>query len=326
MGRYSLAGAFGVPIFFLLSAYLIVSLLLREHESTGTINLRFFFIRRMLRIWPLYFVALIAGFAIGHWRTDLLMPRKMLASYILLAGNVYVARHGWTNSPSSVLWSLSVEEQFYLLIPVLAKFGGVRGLRLGCWAALLVSYSCLVYFGLHHLQDTDTAWVNSFVQFQYFAIGFLLAIWGKSPLQGTRMLPRVLAVSAGLLLFVIAAGHGPFLRELPEWLIFVAYYALGAIGSVAVFFGFLSFPARRKSWVAYLGVISYGLYVFHPWFLEFAVELVEHVRRLAPYSNFAADLLALAASVAMAACSYRYFEKPILKLKARFEIVRSRPV
>ena len=84
--RVGEASGIGLPVFFLLSAYLITELLLREQEKTGTIHLRAFFVRRILRIWPLYFLFLLGSFLIavsGHG----VFPPKALAAFLLLWGN-----------------------------------------------------------------------------------------------------------------------------------------------------------------------------------------------------------------------------------------------
>src|SRR5258707_11587748 len=125
------AGAFGVPLFFLLSSFLIVELLLRERAQTGTIHIKAFYIRRMLRIWPLYLAAFFGLAALGHYMPDV-GPKTYHSwlAFLLFAGNWYILRYGWIAGPIDPLWSIAVEEQFYIAIPLLARFGGRRILAL----------------------------------------------------------------------------------------------------------------------------------------------------------------------------------------------------
>jgi peptidoglycan/LPS O-acetylase OafA/YrhL len=113
------SGRFGVQLFFLLSGYLITSLLLREKEVTGHINVRAFYVRRILRIWPLYFFVLTLA-ALWPWSGRL--PLSYFAGFLLLAGNWIVVLFGVADSWAIILWSVSIEEQFYLLWPLGMKF------------------------------------------------------------------------------------------------------------------------------------------------------------------------------------------------------------
>jgi peptidoglycan/LPS O-acetylase OafA/YrhL len=105
------AGAYGVDLFFALSAYLITSLLLRERAATGAVDLRGFYLRRILRIWPLYlcFVAFAAVAAkVLPWQN---LPMRYVVGYSLLAGNWVYAFYGLPASFATPLWTLSIEEQ-----------------------------------------------------------------------------------------------------------------------------------------------------------------------------------------------------------------------
>lgn len=142
------AGGFGVCLFFLLSAYLITELLQRERARTGTIHVRSFYIRRILRIWPLYFFFLLLGSALGlivhSWR----ISAARIFAFVFLAGNWYVAAVGFGKNPIFPLWSISLEEQFYLVWPWVAKISG-RASILGL-SLLLIPGSWLMLFFMSH--------------------------------------------------------------------------------------------------------------------------------------------------------------------------------
>ncbi len=120
------AGGFGLSMFFLLSAYLITELLLRERDKTKTIAWSLFFIRRALRIWPLYYAALAAAIIIAripphtYWvtRTSIVVMTFFVANWTKLAPSL--------GALVGALWSISIEEQFYFIWPPIIKFGGER--------------------------------------------------------------------------------------------------------------------------------------------------------------------------------------------------------
>jgi peptidoglycan/LPS O-acetylase OafA/YrhL len=135
-GAWSDVGSFGVDLFFVLSAYLITELLLRERRSRGRFDLGRFYARRILRIWPLYFTFLAGAELAGA------VPQGDLAPLALFAGNFAYAAWGPPGLAVSSLWSLSVEEQFYLVWPLMMTRLSGRGAVIagGCiWALSIAS-------------------------------------------------------------------------------------------------------------------------------------------------------------------------------------------
>jgi peptidoglycan/LPS O-acetylase OafA/YrhL len=111
-------GAYGVDLFFVLSAYLITELLFREKEQRGTLDVKGFYVRRLLRIWPLYYVFVPLAFAIPFFNPGREFSVRYLLPFLMLAGNWSLTLQGWHAGPVVIpLWSISVEEQFYLLWP-----------------------------------------------------------------------------------------------------------------------------------------------------------------------------------------------------------------
>lgn len=148
--RIGTIGAFGVPVFFLLSAFLITELLLRERERTGQVHVPSFYMRRILRIWPLYFAAFfglallnhfLPGVGTGDWRAWL--------AFTFFAGNWYITHHGWIAGSVDPLWSISVEEQFYIAIPLIVALGGRRALLYTSYVLLAVAFAVVLFYGLH---------------------------------------------------------------------------------------------------------------------------------------------------------------------------------
>jgi peptidoglycan/LPS O-acetylase OafA/YrhL len=329
------AGNFGVCLFFMLSAFLITELMRREQAAYGHIHVGAFYVRRMLRIWPLYFGITIVYAIAGRYFPAMYMETGRVLAYFLLAGNWYIALHPWIQTPLRSLWSISVEEQFYLLWPLLAKFGSMRSLPKVSIAILPLSL-LIIYVSAGSVYAYNTVWLNSFAQFQFFALGALLSLSLKGEAPRTNWALRVAMGFAGLALWFISAyvthikrpGTAPSPSE------FCFGYLLVAAGCMMMLFAMLGTPRRRiPGWAAYLGKISFGLYVFH----ETAFLLVDEIQKhaavfvlpelqhsaIAPAIN---KLTALCVTIFLAAFSYRFWESPFLRLKQRATWIPSRSV
>ena len=132
-GIDAVPGDLGVSAFFVLSGFLITWLLLKEYRDTGTISLRRFYTRRMLRIFPAYYVFVAASFAIDTVRGDHWRPGLGLSA-LLYVVNYYNAFQGHPATSIAHAWSLGIEEQFYLLWPRCSRCSsrGARAARRSC--------------------------------------------------------------------------------------------------------------------------------------------------------------------------------------------------
>jgi len=321
----SLIGVYGVPIFFMLSAFLITELLQREQQRTGGIHVRSFYVRRILRIWPLYFLVFYGLVLLNHYVPGVgaNSPRKW-AAFSLFAGNWYITLKGWIEYPINPMWSLSVEEQFYIVIPFLAMLGH-RALVAFNLAVIAISYCVIIYYSQHITPGFSGQWTNSFVHFQFFAGGMLLALG----LRGRRPDWHI-AVRAGLWIVAVAAWlvasavcgikadypHSTVAESLAGWGLVLAGAALMLVAMLGMPRRFLPAP------LIYLGRISYGLYLTHIFFYWLVYD------KFKPWLKGLGDdvgmLLAFAATVAVASVLYRTFETPFLRLKRRFTVVQSR--
>lgn len=320
------AGSYGVCLFFLLSAYLITELLCKERDESHDIHLRSFYIRRVLRIWPLYFAflgfAFILGLVMPHFRIS---PSRLLA-FLFLAGNWYTGIFGWTATPIFPLWSISVEEQFYLLIPTIMKYGGKRALWAISILFLALSYSVLAWMGQHAVRMDPAVWTNSFVQFQFFAAGCILAVVLRTRVPELKTYWRAAIVIVGLLVWMTAANvtHHAVMYAGAGRLCLM--YGLILVGTVLIFLAFLGMNASLiPKPIRYLGQISYGLYVFHYAIADgitaIAKRWPQSGLRSSPFSGF----LDLALTIGVASLSYQCLERPFLRLKERYAIIKSRP-
>lgn len=329
------AGSFGVCLFFLLSSFLITQLLMRERLSTGTVHVKAFYIRRILRIWPLYFVFLLLGYLFGFVVPEWRVQASRLTAFLVLLGNWYVAAFGMAPNPIAPLWSISIEEQFYLTWPWLAKAGGRRGVLVS--SALLLPVSCLaIYFISRSGRGASQAiWFSSIVQFEFFALGALMALLLKDRVPRWSNGLRLCFLIVGAVLWIAAEGFFHLRESVLDSgpLSYLIGYQLVGLGCVLLLIGFLG---MRPEWVprqlVYLGKISYGLYVFH--YLCLDVVSMAFGRFFSPAHGILAVAiqslsgmsLALLLTTMLATFSYRYLEQPFLRLKERFTFIQSRGV
>ena len=331
---------FGLSLFFALSAFLICELLLREREAAGTVKVKQFYIRRILRIWPLYYLGLALGLAVAFLPGGDPTEVVKLGWFAVFMGAWICAIHGMLTNPANVLWSVSVEEQFYLFAPWIIKYFNRKSLYGFCLAVILVATAWLFYLGSVGA-SFHGVWCNSFVQFECFAGGILLCIVLRGRLPRIAVWQRI-----ALLLFAFScwfyacyglqAFFGSAWAHNPGSWPLIFGWALGTMGCVLTLVAFLGVsPRLLPRWIVYLGRISYGLYVFH----EFAVYLTDRliIRQLALHKNaiirsyegpiYLLNLgLTFGLTVLLAALSYRYFETPFLKMKKRHSVVESDPV
>jgi peptidoglycan/LPS O-acetylase OafA/YrhL len=334
IGNWLLSGAsggrFGVDLFFILSAYLITELLRREKLATGSVDIRGFYLRRILRIWPLYFA--FVGFwflARGYTPPSVTFPTTALLAFLSLTANWYAAAHLTFHSPVVVLWSVSVEEQFYCVWPWAARFLSRNGmlslacvLFLGAWATQLVLFRA----GTPSL----AIWFNSLAHGGAIAVGILSALLLEGRTPGIHRYARIAMFLAALLLFLVSNAifgsvhHGPV-----SVLHRMEGMGCGLLGASLLFYAFLGAPQDGLDLLAgkglvSLGRISYGLYVFH--YAVFDGVTYALLRFTGSCTLWAKFSLTLPITVALAWASYRWFESPFLRLKRRFTHIQSGPI
>jgi len=328
---------FGVELFFLLSGYLITRLLLKEKRDTGTISWKRYGVRRILRIWPLYFAMILVFSATGWFNfEENYLPHFL--SFITFTNNIHSAFSGWPNAPViSPLWTISSEEQFYLTLPVLA---GVAIVSRRYFAAIALAWLtvALVFRFVMVLEEIPypAIWVLTPAKPEALLAGVAFAVFEKEMLS-FRWKWLVMAALAGVsvwILFFTGLLWEPGLHQ--TWLFFgsagLALAMLWAVRTMPV----IAAPLAWKP-IAYLGRISFGLYVFHRLSMYLADAIIPQIYdRDAVTANgwVQADtwlwlqgfVIVLGVTIVFAVLSYEFFEKPFLKLKTRFEFIEGRPV
>jgi len=314
-------GAFGVDLFFALSSFLITALLLQERKVTGDIDVVSFYLRRVLRIWPLYFTfLLVVAPLVRAVIPDDRLPARDTVAFALLVGNWAFVVWGYAHSIVGPLWSVSVEEQFYLVWPPLLRSftGHLAGALLGVWVVAITTRTALVLMGAVHPQ----IWCNTVAHLDPIACGGLLAVIFHKRNIALGAWSRVAFICCGIGVFALAGRFGDFAG--PRALVTYPVVALASCGFVVASLRPKIDLTRRALLrpVLYLGKISYGLYVFHFMFITLVGVGAAHTlgRRVLLIG------VAFACSVLAAALSYQVLERPFLALKKRFSYILSRPV
>jgi peptidoglycan/LPS O-acetylase OafA/YrhL len=323
------AGFFGVPLFFLLSAYLITELLLKEKRKTGDIQIGAFYVRRILRIWPLYIGMLSAVSLYGLIDHAVAVPKAELAAYLLLIGNWYAVFHDYMHGFGLPLWSIGVEEQFYLLWPSLVRWGAQKGIIAASAIMLCSAQATLLVLAYKGVAIAPGIEANSLVEFQFFALGAILSVVLRGRAPRLTLLPRLCLCVCGLLCYFLAdflfyAASGALNATVGRT---VPGFALASAGTVLIFLSALGARiAASASFLVYFGKISFGLYIFH----LVCIHIVTQIGKT--YFHLNRNLLlvvwgvGLPLTILVAAASYRYFETPFLRLKEKFAVVHSRSV
>jgi len=320
-------GWVGVDLFFCLSACLISGLLVEEDRATGRINIRYFYIRRALRIWPLYIFYVLAAVVImapipgrnfnplGHVAA-LFTFTFNFAYFALLPSPILILVH---------LWSISFEEQFYAVVPWVVRSlarasASVKGAALA--AGLLIGMAtraAFVYFKLPH------PWIY-FLPFTHFESIFGGLIIGLGLLDGLQNKVRgwALIFFGGMCLCAMTLLPN---NDVIGWNLFLTY-PLAGLAATAIVFGVLkygsSMAARVLSGPALtgLGKISYGLYVFHFGCFSLAALTCVNLFHILPgdLKRYAWLTLAVAFvyTVLFSILSYFLIEKRFLRLKIQF--------
>jgi peptidoglycan/LPS O-acetylase OafA/YrhL len=305
----------GVDIFFLMSGFLITYLLLAEKQRYARIDIKSFYMRRVLRIWPLYYFCVAMAPVLTHYYDE---PAAKMQAHLLFLGNFHLAKHGWSSTAVNHLWSICVEEHFYLVWPLLVAFVPRHKLTTAFGGIILLSFLTRLYFFYFVPDSYMNLYLNTLCRWDALAMG---ALFAYAYFYGYQ-LPRVPATMRWMLygatLLVFASdAYGNW--DNVFLLSFKKYVFLGVI---AFFIGNVLFNPdsavqwRKRTVFHYFGKISYGIYMFH----GFVIFLFARI-----FPSFHTPLFifwVMITTLALSAASYELVEKPILRLKKYFDAFR----
>jgi peptidoglycan/LPS O-acetylase OafA/YrhL len=309
----------GVDLFFVLSGFLITSILLR---SRGTVHaFRRFWVRRALRIFPLAWLYLGVAALCGALVQGLESLRPGVdyvwaATYLI---NFHIAAQGWTAAALGILWSLAVEEHFYLAWPLAALRARPRTL-VACLAAVVLLTPLLRWWLLPG-HGRVAVYVTTFCRWDTLACGALLAFaWASPRRERVAALARWLALPAvAFVALVVGGALSPVASDAPAWLGIAGYS-----GVAVAFTVWCALALEPPAWLAralgsaplrWIGRVSYGVYVWHVLTAQLVALALARLQLGGPL--VARVALWLAVLFVTAAASYRWFEAPFLRLKDR---------
>jgi peptidoglycan/LPS O-acetylase OafA/YrhL len=282
-----------------------------------------FYLRRMLRIWPLYysFLGLIVYLGSVGWESPM---GGYLWPYLLLAGNWACAFWSFPFTNAAHLWSVCIEEQFYLFWPLAVRWLTARRVAAGAWLMIGSSVFYRILMTLWEIHY-PAIWTATLTRLDSLAAGILVAALLGDRLPRLSSARRLLLFGGGLLLWLAVLELWPLAADPALGAAIIGYPAIAA-GAAAMLVAAIRPAGERPGWLGsrplvYLGRISYGLYVFHTLVLGLIRQLLPGLGR----ESWPTGLVSLAATIAVASLSYFLLERPFLKLKERFAAIRSRP-
>jgi len=314
-------GGFGVTIFFFLSGYLITTLLRREYASTGAISLRNFYLRRVYRILPPLYIVLATCVILdlaGVFNSDMSV-RGVVAQAVQMTNYYIIAfGQGGLAPATSIMWSLAVEEHFYLLFPLALSLlyrrfdvHRIAGILLSVCGVVLLWRAFMVFaVGYGH----DYTYFATDTRLDSLLYGCILGVWGNPALDRSERTPgkltwlALLVISFAVLLLTFVIRSESF-RE-------VFRYSLQGIAMFSIFFCAVRFhhwPAFR--WLESrpmraLGLISYTFYLVH-------VPCLELLKTYADLGKWSRTAVAFVLTVAVSTAMYYLVERRMAALRRR---------
>jgi len=307
-----------VDFFFIISGFLIIYLLLIEKHKTGSISLKNFYVRRFLRIFPLYYLIILIAFLFLQTPHDVVNWDK----FLYFCGNFWlIGENSWTLSALNPLWSINIEEHFYLVVPVLVMITPVKFLKYLFGFIILLSFGFRFYATKTIPDNWMTIYMHTFSQMDLLAMGGLLALYHfKHKLRFNFSAALYLVLLFGFIILMTLVDSKDYsnlyFATVKKYLFAIPLLFL------LIFFVFNEHPSfdriKNNKWLNYFGKISYGIYLYNALF----IELLERNDWL--QSHYAVKLvLDIAITLLAASLSYEFFEKQFLKLKKKFQTIKT---
>jgi peptidoglycan/LPS O-acetylase OafA/YrhL len=332
-GFHAQGGIVGVDVFFVLSGFLITSLLLKERDKTGGISFRDFWARRAYRLFPALVCAIVFAVVMSRWALPSERHQTLIGvpPVLLYVGNWWaVFGPGHSLGLLSPDWSLAVEEQFYVVWPLVAALWlarttnrGRAALIIGVLSILDVVWLMTASFVLH--------FNNVYMRTDTHAMGLLAGSALALLLARTKAItlgPGVAKALQGFAALAVLAIVGVTLVMRETTTSEAIAVTVGSLAAVALLVGLVLVPAGWLTQVfelrvaKWLGVRSYGIYLYN---YPISVLLLAHLHTHNK-TRLALSLVGILVAIAIAAASYRWVEQPFLARKARYSAARAAKV
>lgn len=301
-------GQIGVPLFFVLSGFLISRILLRKKGEND--YFRSFYLKRSLRIFPLYYFFLLLVFFIYPLIVQVPVTPLSLSWPNWLYLQNFAMTFNWHYEGPGHLWSLAVEEHFYILWPIIVYYTNLKQLKRIC-IAVCVAEPIVRYF---MFSSNIEVFYFSFTRFDELCFGALLAIAEAEKKILSSLVLRITAVVCltALVFCFVKSGERSLTVQVFKFsllgMLFYSGLALLLKEKVSVVSHFFSSKP-----LMFIGKISYGLYIYHP----FAFLVIEtYFSTSNVWVNF---ISCITSSFALSITSYYLLEKPFLRLKDKVD-------
>lgn len=310
--KLSFIGQTGVSLFFVLSGFLITRILLNSKNTKGFfLN---FYVRRALRIFPLYYLFLILFYFILPLidKSDLIPFGQQIYFWVYLQNFAMTFNWNW-NGPQH-FWSLAVEEHFYLFWPFLIFYLDKNKIRLAIYLIIIIAFILRLVFVLNKID----VFVFTFTRMDELAIGALLAIWelnGKLESGQSRkyLIIFVFAFIPTIALWILTSGSGFEIIQIIKYVLLAVCYFCFIGFAITIKDNHWLKKALKFNFLSYTGKISYGLYVYHP----ICFLLVNKYGKID--SIILSLILSFACCYMVASLSYYFFESKFLIFKNKFQ-------
>lgn len=310
-------GPLGVNLFFTLSGFLITYLLIHEYNSNKAIDIKSFYIRRILRIWPLYFLLIILGFFL----LPLVVPAEFnvfnlpnygqrLLLFCTFLPNVSYIVNGTTPFVHQ-LWSIGVEEQFYLVWPLLILLS--PGKKTSVLLFFLTYMSAVVLVNKFAGSETILYKILSKARFSAMAIGGLMGYIVYYKTKGYQL------IQSGIfgwltfiitILLIVKSVYVPYIGYEIYAVLFAILIAHFSVSPKPIFS--LDYDVFN-----YFGKISYGLYMYHSIMIFLSIKFLQLFNLQA--IQLLVYILSITSTIFISHISYKYLEAYFLKMKSHFE-------
>jgi len=311
-------GRHGVTMFFVLSGFLITFLLLKEIDKADKINVKAFYVRRILRIWPLYFLYFGLCILFLYIFQDEIPPVTTLLYYIFFLANIPFIG-GFANHLFAHLWSIAVEEQFYLFWPHIFKFKD-KFLKIIVFLIIFQGIVRVALWGL--FPHSFIATLSSVNRFDCMMIGGLGAILIYKNSKIIKIFSQKYAqIIAWLVVFSMVFNFFRIYASVVEfWIV--------SLVTVVIIIGQITDKNKvinlENKFFNFFGVLSFGIYVYHPlviYLLEKSSFLLKVENEF--YRGIILYLSVIVITTMISWISYNYIESRFLRFKDKFQIVKS---
>ena len=314
-----LMASYGVTIFFTLSGFLITYLILKEKEISNTVNVKNFYMRRVLRIWPLYYLYLAVCLVV-YYLLSIEYDYSLIGFYVFLAANVPLIL-GTTLPYAGHMWSIAVEEQFYLFWPWVCK---VKKNLLTWLIVLLVVYTIAKFIFYYLSVSRGISWPLITISTNRFGSMIAGGIAGILFFRDHSIIKLITSIWVQVTCYIIL-----FLSIINVFHISSALIDHEIMTLVAI--GIILSQITRTNYIVnldaklpnFLGKLSYGIYVYHPLVILLLSYFLSSYTFESTFGYISIFTLIFGFTILISYLSYNYFEVLFIKKKKSFSTVHS---